>query len=160
MNSQGRDFPTREIDTGTYLDVMKDLVSSGRQVGLTVAGNSMAPFLVHGRDRVFFEKPDRPLRRGDIVLYQRANGRYIMHRIWKVKEGSFYIVGDAQTEIEGPVGKEQIFARITKCERKGKIITNGDFWWDFFEKAWIRIVPVRPYVVRSYTKLFKFIKKN
>ena len=34
------------------------------------------------------------------------------------------------------------------CEvkRKGKILEPGDFWWDFFEKAWIRLVPVNaPY---------------
>ena len=143
----------REIDTGAYLDVMKDLVREGKTVSIIVAGNSMSPFLIHRRDRVFFEKPDRPLKKGDIVFYQRDNQRYIMHRIWKVKKDGFYIVGDAQTEIEGPVRRDQIFARITKCERKGKMITSGNIWWEFFEKAWIRMVPLRPLIRGSYEKI-------
>ena len=151
--------PIREVDTAAYLDVMKELVQEGRSVSIIVSGNSMSPFLIHRRDRVFFEKPNRPLRRGDIVFYQREGGRYIMHRIWKVKKEGYYIVGDAQTEIEGPVKPEQIFALITKCERKGKMITSGSFWWEFFEKVWIRMVPVRPLVRGVYTWMTSFFRK-
>ena len=153
MKNRTDEYSTKEIDTAAYFDTMKELVEEGRKVSVTVAGNSMSPFLIHGRDRVFFEKPDRPLKRGDIVLYQRRNGRYIMHRICRAEEEGFYIVGDAQTEIEGPVQREQIFARITQCQRKGRIIAPGSFWWDFFEKIWIRIIPFRPWIVKTYTFL-------
>lgn len=141
---------TKEIDTAAYLDVLKELVEEGKAVSITVVGSSMSPFLIHRRDRVFFEKPDRPLRRGDIVFFQRRNGRYVMHRIWKIKKDGLYIVGDAQTEIEGPISREQIFARITQCERNGRMIGAGDFCWEFFEKIWIRIVPARPLIWKCY----------
>lgn len=149
----------REVDTTAYLDVLKGLVQDGKSVSIIVSGNSMSPFLIHRRDRVFFEKPMGPLRPGDILFYQRDNGRYIMHRLWKIKEDGYYIVGDAQTEIEGPVRPDQIFALVTKCERKGKIISRGDFWWFFFEKVWIRIVPLRPFCRGCYEWLKRIIKK-
>ncbi|MBE5956536.1 MAG: hypothetical protein E7253_08790 [Lachnospiraceae bacterium] len=145
----------REVDTTAYLDTMKELVKEGKLVSVIVSGNSMSPFLIHRRDRVFFEKPKRPLRRGDILFYQRKDGRYIMHRLYKIKEDGYYMVGDAQIEIEGPICREQIFALVTKCERKGKQISKGSFWWEFFEKVWIRMVPLRPFLRGFYEKIFK-----
>ena len=118
----------RRVDTQEYLTVLKDLVQQGKEVSLLVSGNSMSPFLIHERDYVYFRKPNRPLRPGDIVFFQRKTGQYIMHRIWKIKPEGFYIVGDAQKVIEGPVAEEQVFAIVTRVQRKGKWIMPGDFW--------------------------------
>ena len=38
-----------------------------------------------------------------LVFFKRRNGQYIMHRIHHVKPDGYYIVGDAQCMIEGPV---------------------------------------------------------
>ena len=75
-----------------------------------------------------------------------------MHRIHHVKPDGYYIVGDAQCMIEGPVAEEQIFAVVTKVIRKGKTIQPGDFWWEFFRHVWLHIVPVRRPVMALYTK--------
>ena len=142
------------VDTREYVSVLRELVEEGREVNMVVWGSSMTPFLGHGRDTIFFSAPERELRRGDMVFYQRDTGQFVMHRIWKVKKDGYYIVGDAQTIIEGPIRWDQIFARITKVNRKGKMISNGDFWWEFFEKVWIRMVPMRPVIVKFYTAVF------
>ena len=68
----------KKIDTREYLSVLKELVQEGREVSLLVAGSSMAPFLIHERDYVYFRKPDRELKKGDIVFYQRMNGQFVM----------------------------------------------------------------------------------
>ena len=140
----------RKVDTGEYVSILRELVEEGREVSMMIAGGSMTPFLGHQRDYILFRKPDKPLKRGDMVFYQRSTGQYVMHRIWKVKPEGFYMVGDAQTEIEGPLGREQIFAIITKVQRKGKWIGPENFWWQFFEKVWIRIVPLRPVIMKAY----------
>ena len=114
----------------------------------------MSPFLGHARDTIYFQKPDRKLRRGDIVFYQRLGGQFVMHRICRVTEDGYYMVGDAQTEIEGPLKREQIFALITKVNRKGKWIGPGNFWWEFFEHVWIRMIPLRPMICRFYGFMF------
>lgn len=146
----------RYVDTNEYVSVLRELVEEGREVSLLVSGSSMSPFLAHQRDYIYFKKPDRELRKGDMVFYQRRTGQYVMHRIWKVKNDQYYMVGDAQQEIEGPLDRDQIFALITKVQRKGKWIEPGDFWWEFFEKVWISIVPVRRVLVKVYGGVYKF----
>lgn len=113
------------IDTREYVSVLKQLTDDGREVSMRIAGNSMAPFLIHERDTIFFRKPEAKLKKGDMVFFKRRNGQYIMHRIHHVKPDGYYIVGDAQCMIEGPVAGEQIFAVVTKVIRKGKTIQPG-----------------------------------
>ena len=143
------------IDTREYVQELKKLVEEGKEVGMRIAGNSMAPFLVHERDYIFFQKPDRELKKGDMVFYERRNGQFVMHRIYKATERGFMIVGDAQTEIEPFIQPEQIFARITKVNRKGKELTEKDFCWKFFQYVWIRMVPVRIFLMKTYGRLKK-----
>ena len=143
----------KKVDTKEYVSMLRELTESGKEVSMLIAGSSMSPFLIHERDSICFKKPDRKLRRGDMVFYQRTSGQYVMHRIYKVSSEGYYIVGDAQQDIEGPVKREQIFALITRVRRKGKWIAPGDFWWEFFEHVWIRMVPVRRLIIGSYTKM-------
>ncbi|MEE0884829.1 MAG: S24/S26 family peptidase [Faecalimonas sp.] len=143
----------RTVDTNEYVSVLRELVEQEKEVGLLIAGNSMSPFLVHQRDTICFRKPDKKLRRGDMVFYQRENGHYIMHRIYKVCPEGYYMVGDAQVAIEGPLRAEQIFAIVTKVNRKGKWIGPNDLWWRFFAHVWIRIVPMRRMILKGYSVL-------
>ena len=64
----------KTVDINTYLPVLVDLAEQGQTVSLTITGNSMSPFLVHGRDQISFRKPEGPLKRGDMALFQRKNG--------------------------------------------------------------------------------------
>lgn len=141
----------KTIDTFEYVSALKGLVEEGHEVSMIISGSSMAPFLCHERDSIFFKAPDCELKLGDIVFYQRASGQYVVHRICKVKNGAYYIVGDAQTSIEGPVERAQIFAVVTKVVRNGVTLKPGDYWWDFFAHVWIRIIPFRPLTVKLYS---------
>lgn len=150
----------RVVDTNEYVSVLREIAESGKVVSLRISGGSMTPFLAHGRDYIYFTKPDRELRRGDMVFYQRQNGQYVMHRIYKKKADGYYIVGDAQAEIEGPIAESQIFARIVKVKRKDRLLQPGDFWWEFFEHVWIRVVPLRMPIVRLYTAVVKTVRRK
>lgn len=150
----------RVVDTNEYVSVLREIAESGKVVSLRIFGGSMTPFLAHGRDYIYFTKPDRELRRGDMVFYQRQNGQYVMHRIYKKKADGYYIVGDAQAEIEGPIAESQIFARIVKVKQKDRLLQPGDFWWEFFEHVWIRIVPLRMPIVRLYTAVVKTVRRK
>lgn len=145
---------SKVLDTEEYVSVLKEVIESGKETGIRIAGNSMSPFLAHERDYVYLKKPDRELKKGDIVFFQRRNGQYILHRICRCTPEGFYIVGDAQMEIEGPVERGQIFAIVTKACRKGKWIQKGDFWWDFFERVWINMIPLRRVVRSMYSHTF------
>ena len=131
------------VDTREYVGMLKELTEEGKEVSMLVFGSSMAPFLIHARDMIYFKKPDRELQKGDIVFFRRKSGQFVMHRIWKIRPEGYYIVGDAQTQIEGPVKREQIFALITKVRRKEKWLEPGDFWWEFFEHVWLHMIPLQ-----------------
>lgn len=136
------------VDTYEYISMLRDLVEEGHEVSVKISGNSMAPFLRENRDTAYFKAPDRELMVGDIVFFQRANGQFILHRIYKIELDRYYLVGDAQREIEGPVLSEQIFAIVTSVERNGKIVKPGDMTWDFFAKFWLKIIPLRSKLIR------------
>ena len=146
------------VNTREYVSLLRELTEEGKEVSLLIAGNSMVPFLVHERDYIYFKKPDNTLKKGDMVFFQRDDGAFVMHRIQRIEKEGYYIVGDAQTFIEGPIRRNQIFARITKVKRKGKIVKPGDFWWEFFEHVWINMIPFRLIFLKLYSKFVK-VKK-
>lgn len=129
------------------------LLDETESVPLIISGNSMSPFLVHGRDTVFLSKVNRPLKKGDMILYQRDSGTYILHRICRIQDNAYFLAGDAQPVIEQGIRREQVRAVVVAVRRKGKLLRKGSFWWDFFEKVWIRLIPVRPQLVRCYSFL-------
>ena len=118
---------------------------------LVITGNSMSPFLIHGRDTVYLSRLTRPVRRGDMLLYRRENGNYVLHRVFKAGPESLTMIGDAQTVLEPGIQPEQVIAIVTRVERKGKQLAPGSFWWEFFEKGWIRIIPLRRLIQRLYS---------
>lgn len=141
----------KQVDTFEYVSMLKGLVEEGHEVSMIISGSSMAPFLCHGRDTIYFKAPDRPLKVGDIVFYQRPTGQYVVHRICGIREDGFSIIGDNQQVIEYPVRREHIFGLVTKVVRKGRTIRPGDFWWEFFARVWLRLIPLRPMICKIYS---------
>lgn len=140
----------RNVDTRKYVSMLRELVREGKEVSMLITGSSMSPFLLSHKDTICFKAPWRPLRRGDMVFYERESGQFVMHRIYKLRKEGLYIVGDAQREIEGPVHPSQIFAVVTKVKRRGKWVGPGNFWWEFYEHIWIRLVVFRPIIFKCY----------
>lgn len=140
----------RELDTSEYVSMLRELAESGHEVSVPIRGGSMSPFLEDGRDTAYFSAPQRELRVGDIVFFQRENGAYILHRICRIADGGYYIVGDAQLNPEGPVPRESIFGLVTQVRRKGKTLSQGDFVWDFFAGFWLRKLPKRERLLKLY----------
>jgi len=129
------------------------LILEQQTVYLNISGSSMSPFLIHQRDAVRLQKPDHPPIPGDIVLYQRENGQFILHRICRMKNGFYYLAGDNQTILEGPVPPEQILAVVTAVCRKGQWFEAEDPRWQFFAIFWRRILCLRPLFIWMYTEL-------
>ena len=151
--------PVKQVDTGQYLTALSDLIKEGHEVGIPVTGSSMTPFLADGRDQVFVKAPEQPVRRGDIVLYRRRDGSFVLHRVHRVHgKGScatFDIIGDAQDRIEHNVQRKQIVAVVARARRKGEIIEPGCFYWWFFQHVWIGMIPLRRFLMRLYAVRYR-----
>ena len=107
---------------------------------LTVTGSSMTPTFQGGRDMVRLEK-DRPFRRGDVILYRRENGRYVLHRLMRVKEEQLVCCGDRQTELE-TIRPDQVLAVVTAFCRKGVWRDVKAPLYRLYVQLWM-ILPVR-----------------
>jgi len=94
----------------------------------------MMPLLHHVRDGVVIVPPDR-IRRGDIVLFDRQNGRYALHRVVGKGNSCFSMAGDNQYNIEKNLSFDQIIGVASEIERNGKRISCDSMgirlysWW-------------------------------
>ena len=146
-----------QYNTFEHLSAIRARVQGGSRERLYISGASMTPFLAHRRDSVMLTKQDQPLKAGDIVFYQRKSGQFILHRIYHVEKNegrlAYDIVGDGQTQIEYNVLPDQIFAVVYEANRKGRVVTPKSFWWRFFQGPWRWIMPMRPLVTKTYTRI-------
>lgn len=151
---------TRVVAPAVLIEEYRQLLREGAEaLPLVISGNSMSPFLIHGRDTVYLSPLNRPPRRGDALLYQRRNGSYVFHRVYRVTDEGLTMVGDAQTFLERGIREDQIIAVMTAATRKGRNILPGSFWWEFFEKVWIRMIPIRRTVHGLYTICSRLFRK-
>ena len=75
-------------------------------------------------------------------------------------DDSCTMVGDAQRIPEPGIRPDQICAVVTAVRRKGKLLQNGSFWWFFFERIWIRVVPLRPAVMKGYALIKRLLVRK
>ena len=109
------------IDPQDLIPQLLELLDETDTVPLLISGNSMSPFLIHGRDTVFLSKIITPPQRGDMILYRRDNGKFVLHRVYEAGK-TFTMVGDAQTLLEKGIRPEQMLAKVTAVTRKGKLL--------------------------------------
>lgn len=133
-----------------YISMLCELAQQGKEVVLTITGSSMAPFLIHQRDAVMLGKITSPPKRGDIVCFRRDDGSFVVHRIQKVDSSGYYLIGDGQTEMEGPVAADRLQAIVTKVRRKDRWFDSKDPTWKFFASFWLSVVPMRKMFVGAW----------
>lgn len=133
---------TRLISAHQLFGNMAQLLEEGYEAEFTVTGNSMWPLLAHGRDRVVIKK--QPPQKGDVVLYCPVEGKYLLHRINRLKNGRFRAAGDANCFHDGSFPESCVMGTVIRLCRKGKWMeTNSlrlrlwSFWWNL-------LYPFRP----------------
>ena len=87
----------------------KDVIDKKGYYIATPIGISMLPLIRETVDTVKLVKPDRELKKYDVVLYQRPQtGVYVLHRIIKVRKDSYDLCGDNQVVVEHGVKRDWI----------------------------------------------------
>lgn len=136
-----------------FMQLLNGVLDDEAVVPLVVTGSSMAPFLAHGRDTVYLSKITKPVKRGDIVLYQRKNGELVLHRVCHRDDDNFSMVGDAQEIIETGIRSGQLLAVARAVRRKGKLLSQNSFHWKFYETIWLSVIPWRRKLIACYACL-------
>lgn len=137
------------IDTNLFLDsVMTMLAQGAENIPVPVSGTSMTPFL-HPGDAVFLNILKEEPKPGDIILFQRRNGRYILHRVMKVRGDVIWFLGDAQS-VREPVKRDQLKAIATAAVVRGLRLDPKSLRWKLYAFGWRHLVPLRPVIVKIY----------
>ena len=129
-------------------------IENGREVNLTVTGDSMYPLFKSRVDTVVLNKPQK-LKKRDIAFYKRDNGSYILHRILKIKGDNLMIAGDNELKKEYPVRKEQVIGVVKSFTRKGEAHTVDELWYKIYSFIWCVFFPIRPLILRFLLKLVR-----
>lgn len=137
------------MNTNAHIDIEK-LLTEGNTIQIKPQGFSMFPLFLPGRDEALIHgvTPDS-LKRGDVALYRRDSGILVLHRIFKVNANGFYMVGDNQTEIEGPLRPDQIRGKLVGIIRNGHSISVEDRRYRLLTGIWLRLRPFRPIISKS-----------
>ena len=136
---------------------IEQLLRQGRAVRIYPRGYSMYPMFVPGRDEAVISPLDgmQP-RRGDVVLYRREKSILVLHRIWKISPDGIYMVGDNQTEMEGPLHPQQLRGILTSFVRRGREVSVHHPVYLLYSRLWLMLRPFRHKIAR----VIHFFRQN
>ena len=118
---------------------LEALLQDGNIIRIRPQGYSMYPLFIPGRDEALIESVSADtVRKNDVVLY----------RICKITAEGFFMVGDNQSEIEGPLRADQIKGRLIAFVRNGKEISVKNPPYRFLSALWLFMLPLRPVCFR------------
>ena len=99
-------------ETGFLKDaepIFRAVLESGGTFTLKPRGNSMRPTIIPGRDSVSLVRPAGTASLHDILLYQRQDGSFVLHRVAAVeKDGTYTMCGDYQVTLERGVRHQDV----------------------------------------------------
>ena len=92
-------------------------IANGGQFRLFHRGKSMMPLLREGVDSVILAAP-LDVKKNDIVMYKRADGQLVLHRIVKLNGESCVMCGDNHSELEYGITLKDVLAKVIGIYRE------------------------------------------
>lgn len=111
-------------------------------VTICLEGDSMRPLIRRGKDPVTIVPLRRELMKGDVVLF-RLGERYVVHRVWQLKDGLVRTFGDNCWNPEPWFPEEQVLGQVVRYVRGGRthrLDTPAARAWG---RLWMAIHPIR-----------------
>lgn len=146
-----------DMNRDEFKNYLRDNFLNDKPVLLSVTGYSMEPFLRNLKDSALLVSKDfRKIRKRDIVLFERKDGKIVLHRVIRKMDGEKFLVnGDSQLWTE-TVELKQILAVVTEIERNGKRIRcESNLIYKFASGVWCGLKPIRGKIIAVY----RFFKK-
>ena len=115
--------------------LFKERLAAGQKVRFSPKGISMLPMLRQDTDTVVLSPVPEKLKKYDLPLYQRDNGKYVLHRIVGVGE-TYTCIGDNQFELERGLRHDQMIAVVTEFYRGEKKYSVNQFSYRLYCRFW------------------------
>ena len=143
------------------LSELYPLIAEGIKAGGTYRfypkGKSMLPLIKEGADSVVLSSVDK-IAEGDIVLYKRQNGMFVIHRVVKISD-TVSMCGDNQFYIEKDILIEQILAKVSAIYKKDRLVKLDSQGYNFY----VKMLPLRRFWLKNLCRaknMFKKIQKS
>ena len=117
------------------------------------SGSSMLPLIRPDRDTVVIKR--RIPKKYDVVLYKRDNGKYILHRVLKIKDKEYVMCGDNQWKKEFGITEQQILGVMDGFYRDNKYIEISSYRYKLYVRFWCCFLWLRKMMIY----LFKIVNK-
>lgn len=137
--------------------VIIDGLNSGKDVKITVTGNSMFPLFRSNKDAVVLTKSDN-FKKYDIVLYKRKTGQYVLHRIIKIKNDALIIAGDNEIKKERGITKNDCIAKVKSFTKNSKDYSVDNAFYKFYSKLWALVFPFRHIIIKILRGILKVLR--
>ena len=137
---------TRSLNIGLWHELGKS--GSPVPVTITLAGDSMRPLIRRGRDRVTIVPMEGKLRIGDVVLFRGGPERYVVHRVWKMRDGMVQTFGDNCYYPDAWIPVSEVWGRVIRFERFGRSWRLDTALSRGWGRLWMAAYPAR----RAYMK--------
>ena len=79
----------------------------------------------------------------DMALYKRPPDQYVLHRIIKVRQNDYVILGDNCVNKEYGIKDEDIIGVMTRYIRNGKEHDISEKKYRFYSFVWLHSIPLR-----------------
>ena len=137
----------KKVTMEELLPFIEDAFKNNKNFTIPITGTSMLPLLVQGRDTVTLKKCTETLKIGDLPLYRRKDGAFVLHRVVKVEKNNTYTMcGDNQFLKEKGITGEQIIGIVTEITRKGKKFSVESKKYQLYVKIGLLLLNIRyPY---------------
>lgn len=148
------------IDDAQIIAEAIKLVGEGVSVTFPVAGRSMRPFIVGGKESVVLVKPES-VKVGDIVLAFVENSRYVVHRVIRIDGENVTVMGDGNL-----VGVEHCKISDVKAiashavNARGKRRSFANPLRRAAAMAWVLLRPFRKWLLLTYRVYEKVFYEN
>ena len=150
----------RRVPMAELAAVMDAQLSAGGTAILPVTGGSMLPMLRSDRDSVTLSPLAHSLVPGDVILYRRESGQYVLHRVVRILPGGGLLCcGDNQWKTD-QVAHTQVLAVVTSFRRKGREHRCNSGGYRFYAGAWTALLPVRRPILLCRRLLGRIIRKG
>lgn len=143
----------KEIQTS-----IADELRAGRAVSTETHGISMKPLLIEGKTLVVIEPLRRALKVGELPVFLRPDGKYVIHRVIGMDEKNYYTRGDNCLNFE-TVPKEQMLGVVVEIYRNGRMLRVTDRRYKLYVAFWRALTPLRLGWKRLRVKLSRLKKR-
>lgn len=144
-------------ELNNLMPLFRERLAAGQKIQFSPRGISMLPMLRQGIDSVILSPVPEKLKKYDLPLYQRDDGKYILHRV--VEAGDTYTcIGDNQFVYERELRHDQMIALVTAFTRGGREISVTNPTYRLYCSLWHHSRGARHLLRRVENKLRRMLK--